>query len=1154
MAKKVMKIAGVVAGIALIGTGIGAALGGTMVLSALGATVAASTIATVAGAVGAAASLFVKKPDVPRSHTERLHASIEPAAKFKTVLGSTAMPVDIRYSEWFGTDQERCGWIVALAAHRIDGVDQIWFNDELAWTATGGVTSKFNGYFWVRAIRNEGTANNTVTFGSGRWNASRRLTGCAYAWLEFKVTGNSKKTESPFSGGVPSRVTIIGRGAPLYDPRRDSTVPGGSGPMRANDQSTWRYTTDDSATIGENLALQILRVLIGGRINGKLATGCGLPLRRLNLASFAIAANQCDELVNRSAGGTEPRFRGAGVLSEEDDPSRLLDMLCAACCGRLTDVGGKLGLVISHNDLAEAATDDGLNDDDVIGAFTWDPDPSPEETPNVARGRYTDPSAASLYQMVPYPEVSLPQGEAGEVVLPLDLPVVESPSQAQRIAKQALQRAQYRRTFSAPFDIRAWKYQVGQVVPFTFAPLGFSRRLFRIIDQDPGSVGQCMMVLREENTAIYAWDADDRPPVQAAEPIVYDGRNNPLILAIDEAAETAVWENVTGEGRPQDNADVTGENTAKDTNAVGGVPADQVNAAVAAAKALAESAKDRQDTLEGVTIPAVNAAVADANDRITAARAALEQEDTILHQRITSLSVEGGGYDDSALWAQVQEVHNAALFRDEVLAERQSAVEAKSSSVGFLNPNPRFTVWPDGEVMPTGWVYNTGPLPSKIPLPEGAHVVSTIGPAGTDSYFSYQNRDARPPLQPNGYYVIEAEVMLTAGTLQGAGVLFREYYSDAATFVDRGLHFATDAGNDTGAPLGDGPLNRRVKFSKLVKVGTDATWFDLFLIAHRATFAPIPAANALEWFLCGVRAANAQEIAAGVAIPDLQARVETVETALTDGTYATAQALTEVAATAGNAAANASAALTAVTDGLSSVTNSIETLESEVGDAKASLTEQAATLVEIDGRTYVYWGVTGTTGDGRTMLALSKADGSPGLFYVDADMLLTGSVRILGIVTASAFVQNQGVDYAALVPGTLNWRVSTSNPTDISGNPFDTGIVPISGSGQVTPGTRVVAGLSWNVVNNIVYADQDNNGIPEQLNPYFRMAAYYRINGGPWTEFAVKMIGYEQYDPISSSLVGTMEFAWRMQGSHAHSGSLATVLDRAFFAEVTNWK
>ncbi|AOH85720.1 hypothetical protein AWL63_19010 [Sphingomonas panacis] len=554
---KALKIVGLVVGAAVLavataGTGLALALG-TSLTSAVGFGVGA--VGTLFGVsagtllLGAAALSTIgsalSNPQVPSSQTDRLTASIDPRAFRKTALGQTALATDIRYEEWSGKDQEYCDWIVANASHAIDGVEEIWLDQEMAWSATTGVTSKYVGYFSVPNIVLEGSPASAFTFGSGKWNQSARLTGCAYVRLRFKTTGNSKKAESPFSSSIPTRITIIGRGAKLYDPRRDSTVPGGSGPMRWNDQSTWRYTTDDGAVIGENLALQILRVVLGWRIRNpdtgemRLATGSGVPGRRLDLVAFQVAANLCDELVNRSAGGNEPRYHGAGVISEGDDPKQVLDMLCAACCGRFRDTGGKLALVIAHNDLAAAAADDGLHDDDVIGGFTWDPDPSLEATPNVARGRYVDASSASLYQLIDYPEVRIASLDGQDRIMTLDLGVVESPSQAQRIVKQALERRQYQRSFSAPFDIRAWKYTVGDVVPFTFAALSFTRALFRVAQQELGQDGTCNMTLSVEHPVIYSWDASDAPPVLAADPIVYDSRNNPLILAIDDAAKTA---------------------------------------------------------------------------------------------------------------------------------------------------------------------------------------------------------------------------------------------------------------------------------------------------------------------------------------------------------------------------------------------------------------------------------------------------------------------------------------------------------------------------------------------------------------------------------------------------------------------------------------
>ncbi len=566
MAKALKTAALVVAGVALVATGVGAlalpGLAGAVSIFGL----STGTLFLASTGLSLAAAALQKKPGVTASQTDRLTANIDPRAFRKTVLGQTAMPVDVRYEEWSGNDQEYCDWIVASASHAIDGFEEIWLNTEMAWSATTGVVGKFASYFSVPNIVLEGTPANAFTFATGKWNAaSAHLTGCAYLRLRFKVTGNSKKAESPFSSGIPSRITIIGRGAKLYDPRRDSTIPGGSGPMRWNDQSTWRYTADDGTVIGENLPLQILRVLLGWRIRNpvtgvmKLATGSGVPGKRIAFGSFQIAANLADESVNRAAGGTEPRYHGAAVVSEGDDPKTTQDMLCAACCGRFRDTGGKLSLVIAHNDLAAAATDDGLNDDDVVGGFSWDPDPSLEQTPNVVRGKYVDASSASLYQLIDYPEVRLPSPDGQDRYLPMDLGAVESPSQAQRIVRQVLQRRQYAREFSAPFDIRAWKYGVGDVVPFTFAALGFVRVTFRVKEQELGQNGVCNMTLTYESPVFYQWDANDTLPVLAADPIVYDSRNNPLILAIDDAAGTAVWDGVTGLGRPADNATNSGD-------------------------------------------------------------------------------------------------------------------------------------------------------------------------------------------------------------------------------------------------------------------------------------------------------------------------------------------------------------------------------------------------------------------------------------------------------------------------------------------------------------------------------------------------------------------------------------------------------------------
>ena len=149
-------------------------------------------------------------------------------------------------------------------------------------------------------------------------------------------------------------MTIIVDGAPVYDPRLDGSVEGGSGPQRADDQATWAWS--DGAA--RNPALQLLWYLLGWQIRNpstaamKLAAGKGLPAARIDLQSFITAANLCDEPVARAGGTTEPRYRSDGIASEGDDTATVLDQLKAAMNAVLDDVDGRIRLTILHNDLA----------------------------------------------------------------------------------------------------------------------------------------------------------------------------------------------------------------------------------------------------------------------------------------------------------------------------------------------------------------------------------------------------------------------------------------------------------------------------------------------------------------------------------------------------------------------------------------------------------------------------------------------------------------------------------------------------------------------------------------------------------------------------------------------------------------------------------
>ena len=525
-----------------------------MILGKAGATAAA--IATIQ-AVGislalSTASMAVFGPKIPKTQLSRLNVSLDPSTPRKAVLGTTAMPLDLRYHESSGTNQEYIDYIIAVAAHKVASINEIWFEEKQAWTLAGGVTGTYSGYLTV-GFRTEGTDANYISInGGGKWGSSRRLTGCAYVHLRIKRTGNTKKAESPLASGLPSRVTVIGEGAPLYDPRKDSTVPGGSGTHRADNQATWgAYTDPDDC---DNPVLQLLWWLIGWEINGKLSIGCGVPYGRIDMESFITAANICDENIALAPGGTQKRYRSSGTASDADDRMEIINNLLASMNGTLRDNGGKLTITAMKNDLADYVLD--LDESDMIGEFDWQQTRGLTENYNIARGRYVDPSANSLYQMVDYPEVGFASPDGIERAMSIDLPYIEDGRRAQRVAKQILQRNQYRGMLSATFNVKALGCQVGDVVRISLDSFGWANKPFRVVSQEISFNGQVPLALVEENAAIYAWDRDDVAPVTPTAPTIYNPLNSPLILGIDDAGTTADWSGIINDNgnKPEDNA------------------------------------------------------------------------------------------------------------------------------------------------------------------------------------------------------------------------------------------------------------------------------------------------------------------------------------------------------------------------------------------------------------------------------------------------------------------------------------------------------------------------------------------------------------------------------------------------------------------------
>ncbi|WP_292041048.1 MULTISPECIES: hypothetical protein [unclassified Brevundimonas] len=121
------------------------------------------------------------------------------------------------------------------------------------------------------------------------WTSTHRMAQFAHAF--WTMRNNSKS--AGYEGGVPKPQWTV-RGMKVWDPRKDSTYPGGSGPQRRADWRTWEWS--------ENPQLHALAWARGhhklntdGTIDlTKRLAGIGAPDEAIDTAAFVAGANIAD--------------------------------------------------------------------------------------------------------------------------------------------------------------------------------------------------------------------------------------------------------------------------------------------------------------------------------------------------------------------------------------------------------------------------------------------------------------------------------------------------------------------------------------------------------------------------------------------------------------------------------------------------------------------------------------------------------------------------------------------------------------------------------------------------------------------------------------------------------------------------------------------
>ena len=329
----------------------------------------------------------------------------------------------------------------------------------------------------------------------GRWTADHVGYGQAMVivWMQYDRERLGNSVQFFFDG----------RGAPLYDLRKDSTI-GGEGDHRWNDVTTWEYS--ENPTVIEYCYRR------GFSWNGDLFCGMGMPTSDLPIDKFVTAANVDDEDV-----GGSPRYRCAIGLNAGPDTEfgDNIEQINLAHGARTVDaVDGSWPIVgVPQTVVATLTDDDMMSEADIefqqLRGF--------DQLVNSVQGVYPDPDnqwSSKGYQRAF--KAALITGDGRGRDLGINFPVVPYGEQAARLAMIYLSENRYEATAEVVVSPEWRNLKVGQWIRWNSAENGdfiyeiTARALIALEADMPRAV---RLSLQQRDPAIYTAPTVVSPPV-----------------------------------------------------------------------------------------------------------------------------------------------------------------------------------------------------------------------------------------------------------------------------------------------------------------------------------------------------------------------------------------------------------------------------------------------------------------------------------------------------------------------------------------------------------------------------------------------------------------------------------------------------------------
>lgn len=324
-------------------------------------------------------------------------------------------------------------------------------------------TAPYNGFVWIKYYNGQQTAADPylLSFSNpvGKWTADCIGKGMSYVAVYVSYQEDNVNQFLDFFFEF--------RGAPLYDPRKDTTV-GGSGSHRYDDPDTHEYS--------QNPMVAAYHYRRGFYIDDDVFCGMDMDASDLPLAKWIPAMNVCDEETD-----TLPnRYRVSAILdamATHGDNLKTLSLACAAM--DVDDLDGSWPIV--GTDQASVIT---FYDDDIISIadnYEFNAHISTSELVNTITGSYSEPE--ELYSPIGYKE----QIASAALVLDrrtrdvtIDFPQVIYKDQCEQLASIFLAENRYETNATLTLRPRFQTLQIGDWVTWVSARYGWTK-IFAVI-------------------------------------------------------------------------------------------------------------------------------------------------------------------------------------------------------------------------------------------------------------------------------------------------------------------------------------------------------------------------------------------------------------------------------------------------------------------------------------------------------------------------------------------------------------------------------------------------------------------------------------------------------------------------------------------------